>query len=193
MRRPAIEPQPPPKRIPNTATIGNGDNVPPEDPTLFDHREQVQTDASGTEPDSNGDNSSGSDALRKKRGEGERKDRNAGIKLVGDIDFFPDGKLSLKDFFAEKAPTSDMDQILVLCYFLQHTVQSPQIGPGHILGGFKHVAKPVPKDLKQTIRNMKEKKAWLNFGDIETIRLTTEGENRVEHELGKGSGDAGAQ
>jgi hypothetical protein len=86
-----------------------------------------------------------------------------------------------------------MDQVLVICHFLQHAVQTAQIGPGHILSGFKHVNKPVPKDLKQTIRNMKTKKAWLNFADIENIRLTTEGDNRVEHGLGKGNGDVGAK
>ena len=67
-----------------------------------------------------------------------------------------------------------MDQILVLCHFLQHTVQSNQIGPGHILIGFKHVAKPVPKDLKKTIRNMRDKKAWLGFTDIENIHSPRE-------------------
>lgn len=133
------------------------------------------------------------ESLGKKRGKGDRKDRNAGIKLIGDIDFVPTGNQSLKDFFAEKAPSSDIDQILVLCHFLQHTLKSPQVGPGHILSGFKHVGKPVPKDLKQSIRNMKDKKAWLNFSDIENIRLTTEGENRVEHDLGSGICDAGAK
>jgi hypothetical protein len=194
MRRPVIEAPPTPKRIASTAAPANGDTAPPEDATLSDKGDGTQADTPSTEPvsDSNGETSAAGDALRKKRGEGKPQDRNAGIKLVGDIDFVPNGKQSLKDLFAEKAPGSDMDQILVICYFLQHTAESTQIGPGHILSGFKHVGKPVPKDLKQTIRNMKEKKAWLNFTDIESIRLTTEGDNRVEHELGKGSGEAAA-
>ena len=86
-----------------------------------------------------------------------------------------------------------MDQVLVICHFLQHTLQSAQIGPGHLLSGFKHVGKQVPKDLKQTIRNMRDKKAWISFTDIENIRLTTEGENRAEHELGKSNNGSAAQ
>src|SRR5262249_21156288 len=147
-----------------------------DDPTLFDNIVEVQADAPPIEPgeDAVGDVAAGADPGRKKRGEGDRKNYNAGIMPVGDIDFVPNGKPSLKAFFADKAPESDMDQILVICHFLQHTLQCDQIGPGHILGGFKHVAKPIPKDLKQTIRNMKNKKAWLSFTEMENIRLTTE-------------------
>jgi len=194
MRRPVIETLPAPKRIANSVSPVNGDNTLPDDPTLFDNVVEVPADAAATEPalDAAGDVAAGTDSSRKKRGEGDRKDRNSGIKLIGDIDFVPNGKQPLKAFFMEKAPDSDMDQILVLCHFLQHTLEVVKIGPGHILSGFKHVCKPVPKDLKQTIRNMKDKKAWLSFTDIENIRLTTEGDNRVQYELGNGDGDGDA-
>jgi hypothetical protein len=196
MRRPVIEVAPPPPRIGHT-TPASGDSAPPVQPTLFDNEEQIRGEAPeealpfGTVNDVD----EPLDSQRKKRGAGERRDRNAGIKPVGDIDFVPEGKQSLKDFFASKAPSSDMDQILVICHFLEHTLKAPQIGPGHLLSGFTHVNKPVPRDLKQTIRNMKERKAWLGFNDndIENVRVTTEGDNRVKHELGKGNADAGAQ
>jgi hypothetical protein len=103
---------------------------------------------------------------------------------VPDLDFVPDGKEALKKFFAEKEPRSDMEQVLVLVYYLQHTLAIPAIGPGHILTAFKHVGKPVPVDLRATVRNMKNQKAWLNFTDMEAIRVTTQGDNVVEHELG---------
>jgi hypothetical protein len=193
MRRPVIDAPPTVKRIAHTVPPVNGETAPVDEPTLFDSPHQIQADGASAESAAAAvnDTPAAGDSVRKKRGEGDKKDRNAGIKPVGDIDFVPAGKQALKDFFAEKGPNSDMDQTLVLCHFLQYSVQSAQIGPGHILSGFKHVGKPVPKDLKQTIRNIKEKKAWIDFTDIESIRLTTEGENRVEHELGKG--DAGAE
>jgi hypothetical protein len=195
MRRPVIGAPSTLNRIGHTAIPGNGDNALPDDATVFDNGIPTQADAATTEPipEAARDPAPGTDPLHRKRGEGDRKDRNVGIKPVGDIDFVPTGKQSLKEFFAEKAPSSDMDQILVLCHFLQHAVQSAQIGPGHILSGFKHVGKPIPKDLKKTIRHMKDKKAWLGFTNIENICLTTEGENRVEHELGRASRDVGAK
>ena len=123
-------------------------------------------------------------APTRKRGGGPKIDRNAGIKLVPDLDFVPNGKESLKKFFAEKDPQNDMEQILVLAHYMQHALALPAMGPGHILTAFKHVGKPVPADLRATIRNMKNQKAWLNFTDLEAIRVTTQGDNLVEHELG---------
>ena len=120
----------------------------------------------------------------RKRGGGPKTDRNAGIKLVPDLDFVPDGKEPLKKFFAEKEPKSDMEQTLVLVYYMQHTLALPAVGPGHILTAFKHVGKPVPADLRATVRNMKNQKVWLNFTGLEAIRVTTQGDNFVEHELG---------
>jgi len=163
----------------------------PDEKTLFDAPEEVNP-ANGDDEVAAIDGMLAPADSRKKRGEGSPKDRNTGILLVGDIDFVPAEKTPLKQLFADKGPRSDMDQTLVLCHFLQHTVGCPKFGPGHILSGFKHVGKPVPKDLKTTIRNMK-KKAWLNFADIEDIRLTTEGENRVEHVLGRSAAEGGAQ
>jgi hypothetical protein len=158
----------------------------PAERSLLDTAEETDT-SNGDEGAANTLDAPAPGDSRRKRGDGDPKDRNASIALVGDVDFVPNGKTSLKNFFAEKAPGSDMDHVLVLCHFLQHTLQYTKFGPGHILSGFKHVGKPVPKDLKGTIRNMKKDKAWLNFTDIESLRLTTEGDNRVEHELGKGN------
>jgi hypothetical protein len=120
----------------------------------------------------------------RKRGSGQKVDRNAGIKPVPDLDFVPAGKKALKKFFAEKEPRSDMEQVLVLVHYMQHTMALPAIGPGHILTAFKEVGKPVPVDLRGTVRNMRNQKVWLNFADLEAIRTTTQGDNLVEHELG---------
>jgi hypothetical protein len=120
----------------------------------------------------------------RKRGTGPKVDRNAGIKLVPDLDFVPDGKQPLKAFFAEKDPKKDMEQVLVLMYYMHHTLALPTIGLGHILTAFKEVVKPVPVDLRSTVRNMRDKKVWLSFTDMEATRVTTQGDNYVEHELG---------
>lgn len=122
--------------------------------------------------------------VARKRGAGQKVDRNAGIKPVPDIDFVPDGKQSLKGFFAEKDPKKDMEQVLVLVYYMHHTLALSAIGLGHILSAFKDVGKPVPVDLRSTVRNMKDKKVWLNFTDMDALRVTTQGDNYVEHELG---------
>jgi|SRR5581483_1853978 len=122
---------------------------------------------------------------RKPRGAGPKKDRNAGIELVPNLDFVPDGKPALKAFFAEKAPTNDIENVLVVTYYMEHTMDIDAISPGHIRTALKHVAVSMPIDLKQTIRNMKKDKNWLDFSALDAIRVATEGENYVEHEMGK--------
>ena len=98
--------------------------------------EEVTVDPIETPPTANG---------RKKRGEGDPQDRNGVIALVGDINFVPSGKDSLKAFFGSKAASSDMDQILVLAHFFQRTLELPKYGVGHILTAFKHVGERVSK------------------------------------------------
>jgi hypothetical protein len=120
----------------------------------------------------------------RKRGVGPKVDRNAGIKLVPDIDFVPDGKPSLKTFYAEKAPKNDMENMLVILYYMQHVLDLSPIGPGHILTGLKDVGESVPVDIRGTIRNMKNQKVWVNYADLEAIRMATQGDNYVEHKLG---------
>jgi hypothetical protein len=147
IRQPVIDVAPTLNRLGHNGSHARGGDAPPVHAAMFD---QEVPDQSAGEPaaEVGVDTAPGLVSPRLKRGGGDRKDRNAGVKPLGDIDFVPSGKQSLKDFFAEKAPRSDMDQILVLCHFLQHTAQSSQIGPGHVLSGFKHVGKRVLKDLK---------------------------------------------
>jgi len=55
-----------------------------------------------------------------------------------------------------------------------------------VMTAFKEAGKAIPVDVRQTIRNVKRSKIWLNFTDIEDVRTTTQGDNFVEHEMGKG-------
>jgi hypothetical protein len=186
MRNPAYLPPPPAKRLAPT-------NSPSREPTLFEDEDDVIDAEVGTgsaevsENDPNGQ--------RRKRGDGPSVDRNAGITAAGDVDFYPNGKTSLKDFFAEKSPGSDMERCLVFSFYMQEVVMISPFGAGHLLAGFNNVGAEIPKDLPGTLRNMREgkkrSKAWLAFSDLDNIRVTTNGLNHVRHELGKDGGENG--
>jgi len=120
---------------------------------------------------------------RSKRGTGVKRDYNAGIQIVPDLDFVSAGSTPLKTFFSAKAPSKDGDQVLVVTYYLQNEMRQNPIGLGHIFTALKHVGKPIPLDLPSTVRNLK-KKAWLNFTKLDDIKVATEGQNRVIHNLG---------
>jgi hypothetical protein len=122
---------------------------------------------------------------RKPRGSGKKVDRNASLALVPNLNFRPDGKQAFKQFLDDKKPKNDLESALAAVYYMQHVMNLAKIGPGHVMTAFKEVGISIPVDLKQTIRNIKNSRVWLNFSDIEDIRTTTQGENHVEHEMGK--------
>jgi hypothetical protein len=123
---------------------------------------------------------------RRRRGAGPKVARNAGIELVSGLDFVQEGKQSLKEFFVEKAPKTDMEQIVVFGHFMQEVMELDDFSPGHVLSAYKHIGNiTVPLDLKATLRNMKRDKGWLTFTDMDHMRVDTEGGNYVKTELGK--------
>ncbi len=122
---------------------------------------------------------------RKTRGTGKKVDHNAALNLVPDLNFMPNGKPTLKGFMEEKSPKSDMEVTLAVVYYMQHIMKLSKIGPSHVMTALKGAGKAVPVSVKQNIRNAKNTRIWLNYTDFEDIRATTQGENFVEHEMGK--------
>jgi hypothetical protein len=120
---------------------------------------------------------------RRPRGSGKKVDRNAGLNLLPDLNFRPTGQQSLKQFVDEKNPKNDLEAVLVMVYYMQHVMSLTKIGPAHIMTAFKEAGKAIPVDLRQTVRNVKKAKMWLNFTDIEDLRTTTQGDNFIEHEM----------
>lgn len=123
--------------------------------------------------------------IRKTRGTGKKIDRNAGLTLVPDLNFRPSGKQAFKEFIDGKNPKNDLEATLATVHYMQHSMGLSKIGPAHVVTAFKEAGKPVPVDVKQTIRNIKSRKIWLTFTDIEDVRTTTQGDNFVDHEMGK--------
>jgi hypothetical protein len=121
---------------------------------------------------------------RKPRSTGKR-DRNAGLALVPDLNFRANGQQTLKEFVDQKSPKNDLETTLTVVYYMQHSMKLPKIGPAHVMTAFKETGKAVPIDLRQTVRNVKNNRMWLNFADIEDVRTTTQGDNYVEHDMGK--------
>jgi hypothetical protein len=117
---------------------------------------------------------------------GKKTDRNSGVKMVHDLNFRPQDNEPLKDFISGKDPKTDLELVLALVYYMKNIMSESKVGLDHILTALKEVGKPVPAALKQTVQNLKTKKAWINYTDIEDIRTTTQGDNFVEHEMTKG-------
>jgi hypothetical protein len=141
-----------------------------------DQAEEVETPDEGATPV----------GARRPRGTGKKVDRNAGLNLVPNLNFRPNGKQSFKEFIDEKEPKTDLETVLATVYYMQRVMALTKIGPSHVVTALKEAGIPIPVDVKQTIRNVKKSKMWLNFTDIEDTRTTTQGDNFIEHEMGKG-------
>lgn len=148
---------------------------------LTEDVEEAVSDAEEHEAESASEDVSSS---RRPRGTGKKTDRNAGIELVPNLEFRPSGKQSLKEFVDAKAPKNDLEAVVAVTHYMQHTMTLPKIGPNHVMTAFRDIGRAIPVDLKQTIRNVKKTKAWLSFSDIEDIKMTTQGDNLVMHDMG---------
>ncbi|MBV7541033.1 hypothetical protein [Acidovorax sp. sic0104] len=119
----------------------------------------------------------------RKRGSGPKRDYNAGIDFDTSLDFRPGGKPTLREFFAEKGPKGDMEQILVVVYYMQVNMSMPAIGLSAVRTALKDVGKPLPADLRSTVRNCRKQKGWLGGSTPDSLQVTTVGENYVEHDM----------
>jgi hypothetical protein len=152
-----------------------------EQPNLFNH--ETYSDDTAEEVCVDVDQQSDAENTRQPRGSGPKVDRNASLQVLPDLDFYPSNNPTLQDFFTEKNPKTDMEKILVTCWFLQEKMGTSPVGLDHIYTALKHLSEPLPKDLGGTVRNMKNKKGWLKFSKTDDVKVATEGENFVNHKL----------
>lgn len=114
-----------------------------------------------------------------------RPSKQPKLKMVSNLNFFAKGKTTLREFYAEKNPKDDQQKIVVFLYYLAKTLNLQNITPDHIYTCFKDLKEKIPSNLHQAIRNIKDRRRWIDFSTINDIQLTVQGENLVEQELGK--------
>lgn len=180
----------PPKLVQNGAPGPVGPAA-PADPTLFNEPLSVDEDTVSVPADQSGDASNG--APRRKRGEGEIRDRNAGLTIVKSLNVRPDGKDSLKDFVSRKKPETQMEQIAVYVYYLKNVLEEANVGFSHIYTCFDEMGERMPGDVPQSCRNAAnpKKTGWIDVTNVDDITITTRGKNLVEKDLPKASGIGG--
>ena len=117
-------------------------------------------------------------------GTARRRTRNKKALLrAKDINFRPEGKTSLQQFAADKAPADMNEKNVVAVYYLEEILSIPGIEPGHVLAAFIECGWPLPADPENSLRKTASVKKWLNTGDSKAIHLTFPGRNTVEHDM----------
>jgi len=104
------------------------------------------------------------------------------IAMDKSLNLTPPGKTSAADFASSKAPGNAMQKCVVAAYYLRDTIEMDSVTVSAVYTFFKTLGWPIPTDLKNTLQQAGTK-GWLDTKDSEDIKLTSMGENLVEHSL----------
>jgi hypothetical protein len=106
-----------------------------------------------------------------------------GLSTVRDLNLKPSGKKSFRDFAAEKQPASNLAKSVVAVYCLRHELGLSAGTVDHVVTCFKDASWRVPSYPANTLAETASRKGWLDTRSMADIRVTTPGENLIEHDL----------
>ena len=112
-----------------------------------------------------------------------KKSKNI-IKQVKELNLHPAEKKSALDFVAEKQPTNAKQKCIVALHYLLNTLELEKAGIDHIYTFFKGVNWPIPENFANTLHQAGSQ-GWLDTKDSTDYKITSSGENEVEHNLPK--------
>ncbi|SRR6266851_4658331 len=106
------------------------------------------------------------------------------LSVVKDLNLRAQGDIpSLRDFFRAKAPKGFAEQNAVFAYYLVKSKEISPVGTNHIYTCYKEVGQRVPGAFQQSLKDTARRQGWLDTADLDDLRVSTIGENFVEHDL----------
>jgi hypothetical protein len=103
------------------------------------------------------------------------------ISMDKTLNLAPQGKPSAAAFAEEKKPSNVVQKSVVAAYYLRDVV-GVKVTPQGVFTFFKFVQWPAPTDMKNTLQQAGSA-GWLDTADSEDIKITSSGENLVEHNM----------
>jgi hypothetical protein len=108
------------------------------------------------------------------------------FSIVKDLDLSEkSNSQSLRSFYADKAPGSEMEHVAVFVYFLERIAKIDAVTLNHIYSCYRDIGRKVPISLKQIAWNTASNNGWIDTQSMESIKVATPGENFVEYDLPK--------
>jgi len=104
------------------------------------------------------------------------------ISMDKSLNLAPSGKTSAVAFATEKAPSNVKQKCVVAVYYLRDFIGMQEVTSSAVYTYFKTLSWPVPADLKNSLQQAGTE-GWLDTSDSDNIKLTSMGENLVEHSL----------
>jgi hypothetical protein len=122
---------------------------------------------------------------------GKRKTKKVGktstagsLSIVKDLNLKPSGKKSFSDFVSAKQPSSNAEKCLVAVHYLTN-VLGVKAGANHVFTCFKVQGWRVPANLPNALQWTASQPGWLDTRNMSDIKVTTHGDNHVEHDMPK--------
>lgn len=121
----------------------------------------------------------------KKKGKGKTKQS---LSMVKDLNLRRKGKKSFDDFVGIKRPDSYYEKCTVSVYYLKQELGISTVTANHVYTCFKHMKWRIPADLFNTLAYTASHYGWLDTSNFQAIKVTTKGENLLDHDLPKKKG-----
>ena len=114
---------------------------------------------------------------------------NRDLSIYKDLDLRPSGKESLKDFAGKYVAKTGPKRVVLVAYYLINTLGMESIDQKHIRTGMYELTGKVPSSIYQIIHNVKTRNKWLMYDNINTIKLSKQGEHFVDYDLDRVSNE----
>lgn len=112
--------------------------------------------------------------------------RGGSFSIVKDLNLKPKDKKSLKAFFEDKRPDTNIENNTVFVYYLEKILDISDISIDHIFTCYKEVGLRIPGSLKQSITDSGSSRyGYIDTSEAQNIKIIVRGINLIEHDLPK--------
>lgn len=108
--------------------------------------------------------------------------KSSGLKRLSDINFYPNGKESLEDFYKKFTVNNDDENNLLFIYYLQEILGISPITVNHVFTCYHQEGLNIriPENLKQSIITTKFRRGWIESKERSNLSVTTAGVNKIK-------------
>lgn len=103
--------------------------------------------------------------------------------LKVDVNFRPEGKTSLRDFVATKAPSTFYEKNAVIVFYFEDVLNFHEVTPDHVVTGYDECGWKAPADPSNSLVKTASDKRWIDTSDFNAISTTHLGRNMVKYDM----------
>ena len=115
-------------------------------------------------------------------GKSKTKTNSTTYQIISSLNLKPKGKKALTDFYSEYSAKNNFENNLLFVYYMEKILEEQHIGINHINTCYKEVKKKGP-NIYQSLADTKKHKGWIETRNMNNLKITTQGDNYVEHDM----------